>query len=78
MPAPERLPCTCTALRQPCAGCLAYYHRPLEMPLAWRGQPRKVVVQPAELRLRGLAHHYESGAATALFVPLAVLEVAWL
>ena len=73
-----RLPCTCSATLRPCPGCLAYYDRPLERPLAWRGPRRHAVVSPAELRLRGLAAHYESGATTALFVPLAPLEVRWL
>ena len=74
----ERLPCTCTATQYPCAGCLAYYDRPLERPLAWRARPRKAVVQPSELRLRGLVHHYAPCATTPLFVPLSTLEVAWL
>ena len=78
MSEPTRQPCTCTATVQPCPGCLAYYDRPMERPLAWRGRPRKAVVQPSELRLRGLVHHYAPGAETALFVPLSTLEVAWL
>lgn len=74
MSARDREPCTCTATHQPCEACRVWRSR------LWarRGGARAQTVAPAELRLRGLAHHYEPGATTALFVPLAPLEVTWL
>ena len=74
MSARDREPCTCTATHQPCEACLVWRERRPGR----RGRRRTAVVSPAELRLRGLAHHYEPGAASALFVPLAPLEVTWL
>jgi hypothetical protein len=76
---PQRLPCTCTATHQPCPACLVWSERPPER----RGRPRRgwtrrEQVAHAELRLRGLTHHYAPGATTALLLPLAPLEVTWL
>lgn len=68
----DRPSCTCTAFVQPCAACRAW------------GDERRLPVRrdtrlpQAELRLRGITHHYAPEATMPLFVPLATLEVAWL
>jgi hypothetical protein len=74
MSAPLRLPCTCTPAHQPCDACVRWAER--RRPL--RGRARQAVAPAAELRLRGLAHHYAPAATTPLLVPLTPWEVRWI
>jgi hypothetical protein len=74
MSASTRAPCTCTAALQPCDACLRWDSTTRTR----RCRPRAAVIPPAELRLRGLTHHYLPEATTPLLLPLAPLEVRWL
>lgn len=78
MPA-ARLPCTCTPLDQPCVACQVWSAPPpARRGRPRRGRPRREQVAGAELRLRGLTHHYAPAATMPLLVPLGSLEVTWL